>query len=62
MNVEWRIVAFETPNYAAIGAALEARGIYAWCKDGRVRASAHFYNTEADIDAFHQAISKVARA
>ena len=28
------------------------RGVYAWCKDGRVRASAHFYNTPDDVDAF----------
>lgn len=55
------IVAFESPRYAEIGAALEARRIFAWCKDGRVRASAHVYNSEADVGAFCEGVAAALR-
>lgn len=42
------IVSFATPDYTAIRAGLEAQNIYVWAKDGRVRASAHFYNRLED--------------
>lgn len=53
------IVAFETPHFAEIGQQLEARDVYAWCKEGRVRASTHFYNREADVDAFLEVLGPV---
>jgi selenocysteine lyase/cysteine desulfurase len=56
------IVAFETPRFAEIGRELEARGVFAWCKEGRVRVSAHFYNRESDVDAFLEGLRAVLGA
>ena len=44
------IVSFEHPAAAGIGAALGLQGVVVWSGDGRVRASVHLYNQEADID------------
>jgi selenocysteine lyase/cysteine desulfurase len=46
------IVSFAHPAAAAIGAELERRGVVVWTGDGRVRASVHLYNREADIDRY----------
>ena len=48
---EWRsgIVSFSHPEAERIGAALEEAGVIVWAGDGRVRASVHLYNDEADI-------------
>jgi cysteine desulfurase / selenocysteine lyase len=51
------IVAFETERFRPIGEALAAQGIDVWYGDGRVRLSAHYYNTGADIDSFLGALS-----
>ena len=40
------IVSFESPHYQRIGEALHAAGVHVWYKEGRVRISPHFYNTE----------------
>jgi len=53
------IVTFEAVDSLAIGAALEARGIVTWCRDGRVRVSPHFYNTAGEVDAFCGAVGEV---
>lgn len=42
------IVAFEHPDAARIGAALQQEGVIVWAGDGRVRASAHLYNDPDD--------------
>jgi len=44
------IVAFSHPDCEKIGAALESEGVVVWSGDGRVRASVHLYNDDADID------------
>lgn len=46
------IVSFAHPAAAAIGAELERRGVVVWTGDGRVRASLHLYNREADVDRY----------
>ncbi len=45
------IVAFSTPRYADIAAALLAEGTTVWARDGRVRLSPHAYTTAADIES-----------
>jgi cysteine desulfurase / selenocysteine lyase len=55
------IVAFETPEYAEIGRWLEGAGIVAWCKEGRVRASTHFYCADAHVDAFLERLASFPR-
>lgn len=52
------IVSFETPHYQRIGAALHAAGVHTWYKEGRVRISPHFYNTDADAAACHAALAE----
>ena len=56
------IVAFETPQHEAIGRALDAAGIQAWCKEGRVRASTHFYSSDSDVDAFLRVLEETGVA
>jgi len=53
------IVAFETPDFERIGAALIEAGIIIWAKDGRVRTSPHFYNSEADILRFASTLKTI---
>lgn len=50
------IVSFETPHFQMIGDALQAAGVHVWAKEGRVRISPHFYNTDADVAACHTAL------
>ena len=50
------IVAFETEDFERIGSSLIDSGIIIWAKDGRVRISPHFYNSEADILTFSSAL------
>jgi selenocysteine lyase/cysteine desulfurase len=50
------IVSFEHSEAEALGAALEERGIIVWAGDGRVRASVHLYNDEADIQRLLDAL------
>ena len=52
------IVAFETPHYQRIGDELQAAGVHVWYKEGRVRISPHFYNTEADVAACAAALAE----
>lgn len=44
------IVSFETPHFQMIGDALQADGVHVWAKEGRVRISPHFYNTDEDVE------------
>jgi selenocysteine lyase/cysteine desulfurase len=53
------IVAFESPRYAEIGQALQQRGIHVWTREGRVRASAHVYNTADEVDAYCAALAAI---
>ena len=53
------IVAFETPDFERIGAALIDAGIIIWAKDGRVRTSPHFYNSEVDILRFASTLKTI---
>jgi len=50
------IVAFETPDFERIGTSLIKAGIIIWAKDGRVRTSPHFYNSEADISRLTESL------
>ena len=50
------IVAFESERFAEIGRGLEEKGIFVWTREGRVRASAHVYNTEEEVDAFLEGV------
>ena len=53
------IVAFETKDYERVGASLIASGIIVWARDGRVRISPHFYNSEADIFSLSSALKVI---
>lgn len=53
------IVAFETPDFERIGTSLIDAGIIIWAKDGRVRISPHFYNSEADILRFASTLKTI---
>jgi len=46
------IVAFRDPSAKGMVAALRERNVYVWGGEGRVRLSAHAYNSEAEIDQF----------
>ncbi len=52
------IVAFETEDFQRIGKSLVDSGIIVWAKDGRVRMSPHFYNSEHDILTCVKALDK----
>jgi cysteine desulfurase / selenocysteine lyase len=46
------IVSFREPSARGIVAALRERNVFVWGGEGRVRMSAHVYNSDADIDRF----------
>lgn len=46
------IISFAHPYAEEIGAALNQEGTIVWAGDGRVRASVHLYNDDADIDRY----------
>jgi selenocysteine lyase/cysteine desulfurase len=50
------IVAVEHPDCIEIASRLAERDVFVWGKDGRVRAATHLYNTNADVDAFLDAV------
>ena len=52
------IVSFETAHYQAVGDSLLAAGVHTWYKEGRVRISPHFYNTDADVAACQTALAE----
>lgn len=51
------IVSVLTDRWAEAKDRLNEAGVDVWAGDGRVRASAHFFNTEEDIDKFLDIIS-----
>ncbi|MCB1546855.1 MAG: aminotransferase class V-fold PLP-dependent enzyme [Hyphomicrobiaceae bacterium] len=54
------IVSFDVGNRAdALVASLQARNILVSQKDGHLRASLHFYNDEADVDRFLDAVAEL---
>jgi selenocysteine lyase/cysteine desulfurase len=52
-------VTFVHDDAAAIGTALAERAIHVWAGDGRVRASTHAFNSEADVAGYLDALAKV---
>jgi selenocysteine lyase/cysteine desulfurase len=53
------IVSVAAPDPAAVRDALAERRVYVEGREGWVRASPHFYNTPADVEAFVDALSSV---
>ncbi|MDQ2901511.1 MAG: aminotransferase class V-fold PLP-dependent enzyme, partial [Acidobacteriota bacterium] len=53
------IVSFLHPDCDRIGEALKQRGVIVWTGDGRVRASVHLYNDQADVDRFLQSLAAI---
>jgi selenocysteine lyase/cysteine desulfurase len=51
-------VAIRSTDDHALVAALAARNIVTSCRDGNVRATFHFYNNEADVDALLEGLLK----
>jgi len=56
------IVAFRHPQSADIHAALEKANIHAMHQVGRIRLSAHGYNTERDVEQFLAVLKKTLKA
>lgn len=54
-------VSFAHARAAEIGPALAARNIHVWAGDGRVRASTHLYNDEADVEQYLAAVREIVR-
>lgn len=59
LNRHSPIVAFESDKFEQIGRSLIDLGITVWAKDGRVRMSPHFYNSEDDIGKLTTALDRV---
>lgn len=57
-----QIVNLLLPGAPAVQAALRERGIVVNVKDGRLRASVSFYNTESDLDALMAALRETGAA
>jgi selenocysteine lyase/cysteine desulfurase len=55
------MIAIPSCDSAGLDAALAARGIVTSHRDANLRASFHFYNNEADIDAFITAMAELRR-
>jgi cysteine desulfurase/selenocysteine lyase len=55
-------VAFAHERAAEIGPALAERGILVWAGDGRVRASTHVFNDEADVERYLAAVGEIVGA
>lgn len=55
-------VTFAHPDAATIGSALAERDVHVWAGDGRVRASAHLFNDEGDIECYLSVLEEVLRA
>jgi selenocysteine lyase/cysteine desulfurase len=55
-------VTFAHPDAATIGSALAERDVHVWAGDGRVRASAHLFNDESDIECYLSVLEEVLRA
>jgi selenocysteine lyase/cysteine desulfurase len=53
------IVSFAHTAAEQIAAALEQEGVIVWGGDGRVRASVHLYNDEADVKRFLAGLESV---
>ena len=53
-------VSFAHARAAEIGPALAARNIHVWAGDGRVRASTHLYNDEADVNRYLEVVQEIA--
>lgn len=56
------IVSFETSLAEDVTAHLARRGVRVWGKDGRVRVSAHLYNTEDDVARLLDALRAVSES
>ncbi|MBI3974259.1 MAG: aminotransferase class V-fold PLP-dependent enzyme [Chloroflexi bacterium] len=52
-------VTFLHERAAEIGPALAQRGVHVWAGDGRVRASTHLFNGEADVECYLEALAEV---
>ena len=52
------IVAFESDDFERIGKSLINSGVIVWAKDGRVRISPHFYNSEEDLRVFANTLDR----
>lgn len=50
------IVAFTRPNASALATSLAGREIYVSAREGAIRVSPHFYNTEEEIERFIAAL------
>jgi selenocysteine lyase/cysteine desulfurase len=52
-------ISFLHPDAAAIGRALAQQQIHVWAGDGRVRASTHLFNDEADVGVYLAALAHI---
>jgi len=51
---------FAEPEAEQLAEKLAARGVQVWGSDGRVRVSAHVYNSSEDVDRFFNALDDVS--
>jgi cysteine desulfurase / selenocysteine lyase len=54
-------ISFTHERAAEIGPALASRDIHVWAGDGRVRASTHLFNDEADVERLLEAVKEIVR-